>query len=69
MLLQTDEDVDAQSNWTGFQGLQSEVRYGITSDDIFLFVQGEDNLCGILKVLDWGVSGDEMVPDEEHELQ
>ena len=34
-----------------------------------MVVQGEDDLCGMLKVLDWGVSGDEMVPDEEQELQ
>ena len=31
--------------------------------------QGEDNLCGVLKVLDRGVGREEMVPDEEHEFQ
>ena len=45
------------------------MRYGLTSDGIFLVVQGEDDLCGMLKVLDWGVRGDEMIPDEEHKIQ
>ena len=38
-------------------------------DGILLVVQGEENLCDMLKVLDWGVSREEMSPDEEHEFQ
>ena len=34
-----------------------------------MFVQGEDDMCGIMKVLDWGVSGEEMVPNKECEFQ
>ena len=26
-------------------------------------------MCGMLKVLDWGIGGDDMVPDEEHKFQ
>ena len=37
---------------------------GLTSDSILLVVQGEYDLCGMLKVIDWGTGGDEMVPDE-----
>ena len=45
------------------------MRYGFTLDVIFLVVQGEGDLCGMLKVIDRGVRGDEMVPDEEHEFR
>ena len=69
MFSQAEEDVDTHSNWKGFQGLRSEVRYGLTLNGIFLVVQGEADLCGMLKFLDWGVRGDEMVPDEEKKLQ
>ena len=44
------------------------MRDGLASDGILL-VQGEDNLCGMLNVLDQGVGGDEVVPDEEHKFQ
>ena len=42
---------------------------GLTSDGILLVFQGEYDLCGILKVLDQGAGGDEMVPDKEHKFQ
>ena len=45
------------------------MRYSLTSDDILLVVQGEYNLCGVLKVIDWGVCGEEIVPEEEQKLQ
>ena len=41
------------------------MRDGLTLDVILLVVQGEDYLCGMLKVIDRSVDGDEMVPDEE----
>ena len=36
---------------------------------ILLVVQSEENLCGVLEVLNQGVGWEELVPDEEHELQ
>ena len=45
------------------------MRDGLTSDGILLVVQSKDDLCGVLGVLDWGVGGEEMVPDEEHKFQ
>ena len=41
----------------------------LASDGILMVVQGKDNLCGMMKVLDWGVGRDDIVPDKEHELQ
>ena len=38
-------------------------------DGILLTVQGEDDLCDMLKMLDWGVCGEGIVPDEEHKYQ
>ena len=58
IFLQAEEDVDACLNWVGCWRLRSEVRYSLTSDDILLVVQGEYNLCGVLKVIDWGVCGE-----------
>ena len=52
---QTEEDVDAHSKWACCGRLQSEVRYGLTFDGILLVVQGEDDLCDRLKLLDRGV--------------
>ena len=60
MFLKVEEDVDAHSNWAGCRGLQSR---------ILLSVQGEDDLCSMLKVLNQGIDVDEMVPDEEHKFQ
>ena len=57
------------SDWVGRQGPRSEVRYGLTSDGILLVVQGEDDLCGMLEMLNQGVGGEAMVPDEEHQVQ
>ena len=41
----------------------------LTSDGIILDVQGEDDLCDMLKLIDWGVCGEDIVPDEEYEFQ
>ena len=45
------------------------MKYGLIWDGILLGVQGEDDLRGILEVLDRVVCGEEIVPDEEHEFQ
>ena len=45
------------------------MRDGLTSDGVLLVVQGEEDLGDVLKLLDQGVYGDEMVLDKEHELQ
>ena len=42
---------------------------GLTSNGVFLVVQGENNLSHLVEVLDWGVPGEETVPDEEPEFQ
>ena len=41
----------------------------LTSDVILLVVQGEDNMCDMLEILDWGVGGEEIVRDKEHQFQ
>ena len=45
------------------------MRDGLTSDGVLLVVQGEDDLGDMLKLLDHGVCGEEIVPNEEHKLQ
>ena len=45
------------------------MRDSLTSDGIFLVVQVENNLSRLMEVIDWGVHGEETVPDEEHEVQ
>ena len=69
MFLQVEEDIKSRSNWAGCWGLRSEVRDGLTLDGILLVVQGEGDLGGMLKLLVWGVWGEEGVADEEHEFQ
>ena len=68
MFSQTEEDVDACSNWPGFRPLQSEGKDGITSDGILMVVQGEDNLGDMLEPLDWGVRGEESVTNKEDKV-
>ena len=34
-----------------------------------MIFQGEDNLIGVLEVLNWGVNWEEPVPDKENEFQ
>ena len=68
MLSQVEEDVDAHSNWAGGRSLRSEVRDGLTSNGILLVVQGEDDLCDVIKPPGWGIGGDAGVPDEKDEL-
>ena len=67
--MQTKEDVDDRSDRAGCRGVWFEVKDSLPSDVIFLVFQGEDNLSGLMEVLNWGVHGDETVPDEEHEIQ
>ena len=69
MFLQAEEDFEFHSDRKGCWGLRSEVRDGLTLYDTFLVVQGKDDLCGMLKVLDSGIIGDDMVPNEEQESQ
>ena len=45
------------------------MRYGLTLHGILMVVHSEENLCGVLEVLNQGVGWEELVPDEEHELQ
>ena len=45
------------------------MRDSLTSYGILLVVQGEDDLGGMLKVIDRGVSRDDMVPNKEHKFQ
>ena len=34
-----------------------------------MVVQGEDDLCGVLEVLDRGIDREDMAPNEEHKFQ
>ena len=57
MISLVEEDVDACSNWSGGRALQSKVRDVLNLDGIFLFFQGEDDMCDVLELLDWGIRG------------
>ena len=65
MFSQEEEDVGAQSNWSGCQELQSEVRDGLTSDGVLLVVQGEDDLGDVLEPAGLGVRGEKGIPIKE----
>ena len=69
MLLHAEEDINTRSDWAGQQGLWSEVRYGLTLDGVPLVIQGEENLGGVLEVLNRGTRWEELVPDKENEFQ
>ena len=45
------------------------MRDGLASYDIFLVVQGENNLSRLVEVLGWVVYREETIPDKEHKLQ
>ena len=60
--------LDPCLNWAGSWALRSEVRDGLTSDSILLVVQGEDDLSNVFEPPDWGIGGEEGVPDEEDEV-
>ena len=45
------------------------MRDGLNLDGILMVVQGEDDLFGVLEVLDRGVGGEEMVPNKEQKPQ
>ena len=64
MFLHAKEDIDSRLDWAGCGGLQSEMRYGFTSDGVLLDVHGEDNLGDVLELIDWGACGEELVPNE-----
>ena len=68
-LFQAKEDVNARLDWAGYRGVQFEVRDVLTSDGVFLVVQGEENLSRLVEVLDWGVHREETVPNKEQEVQ
>ena len=68
MLLLAEEDGDPRSKWTGGRALRSEVRDGLTLDVILLVVQGGDDLGDLLKPPNWGILGEEGVPDKEEEV-
>ena len=61
MFSQAEEDVDARSNWEGWWEIRSEIRDGLILDGVLLVVQGEDNLSDMLKLIDQGVGGEEVV--------
>ena len=65
MLLLVEEDIHDCLNWSGGQAIQSEVKDGLTSDGILLVFQGEENLGDVLEPPNWGIGGEEGVPDEE----
>ena len=44
------------------------MRDRLVPDGVLLVVQGEDNRGGILEMINGGVGGEELVPDEENEV-
>ena len=69
VLSQAKEDVDARLDRTGCYRVWFEVRDSVTSDAIFLVVQGENNTSLLVEVLDQGTHGEENVPGEEQKFQ
>ena len=65
---QAEEYVDALLAWAGCVGLKTEVGNGLTTDGILLIAKSEDNLGGLAEMIGGGVPGEELVPDEEHEV-
>ena len=51
VLLQEKEDVEAYLDKAGCRGVWFKVRDGLTSDGVFLVVQGENDLCCLVEVL------------------
>ena len=45
------------------------MRDTLASNGVLLVVQDEDDLCGVLEMIDQGIDREEMVPNEEHEVQ
>ena len=66
--MQTEEDVDVRLDWAGCIRLRTEVGDGLATDGILLIVEGDDNLDGLVVMLDGSVPGEEQVPDKEHEV-
>ena len=64
VFLHAEEDIDARLDWAGCWGIRFEVRNGLTSDNILLVVQGEENMCSVLEFFNWGVGWEELVPDK-----
>ena len=68
LIAEAEEDVDACLYWAGCGGLGAEVGDGLTADGILLIVEGEDNLSCPAEMLGMSVSGEEEVPNKEHEI-
>ena len=51
---QVEKDVGARLDWAGCGGLRMELGDSLTADGILLIVKGDDNLCGIVKMLSPG---------------
>ena len=69
VFLHAEKDVDARLDWEGRRGIWYEERDVLTLDGFLMIFQGEDNLIGVLEVLNWGVNWEEPVPDKENEFQ
>ena len=69
MFSHAEEYFDACSEWAGYQGIRSKVRDGLTLDGILLVVQGEDDLRGLLEIINQGVGWEGLVPDKEQKFQ
>ena len=68
LVVQAEEDADARLDWAGCGGLRTEVGDGLAVDGILLIVEGDDNLSGLAEIIGRSVSGEEEIPDEEHEV-
>ena len=51
LVAQAEEDVDAHPDWAGCGGLRTEVGDGLAADAIFLIVEGDDNLGGLVEII------------------
>ena len=44
------------------------MRDGLTLDGVLLVIQGEEDMGDVLELLDWGIFGEDIVPNEEYEF-
>ena len=68
MLLHAEGDVDAHLNQAGCCRPRSEARDRFPSDCILLIVQSKDDLGCVPEVFNWGVSWEDLIPNEEDEV-
>ena len=68
LVAQAEEDADARLYWSGCGGLIMEVGDSLFVDGILMIVESGEILGVLVEMRGGSVSGEEEVPDEEHEV-